>query len=59
VQLYENKDRMAKILNYAVDHKMSQFAEELTNIYSSQDWYTYYLIFKNENITITDLNTYH
>jgi hypothetical protein len=36
-QLYENKDRMAKILNYAVDHKLNTLAEELTNIYSSED----------------------
>lgn len=34
-QLYENKDKMAAILNYAVLNRMNDLAEELTNIYSS------------------------
>lgn len=34
-QLYENKDKMAAILNYAVLNKMNDLAEELTNIYST------------------------
>lgn len=37
--MYENKDKMAAILNYAVLNKMNDLAEELTNIYSNDDWF--------------------
>lgn len=30
---------MAAILNYAVLNKMNDLAEELTNIYSNDDWF--------------------
>ena len=36
-ELCDNKDQMAAILNYAVLNRMDELAEELTNIYSSED----------------------
>lgn len=36
---------MAAILNYAVLNKMNDLAEELTNIYSNDDWFFYGICF--------------